>query len=93
MALKISRIASKKNSSSHKSLVFLIEIQECQNLIEENRRLQSKHPTKMTPLQYGSLQYECSSSVENVVLHTKIETLQWQLRQVWVDEIADVESV
>lgn len=69
--------------------MFLIKIpvfyhwtQECQNLIEENRRLQSKHTLKMSSLPYGSLQYECNNSVENVVLQTKIETLQWQLRQV-----------
>lgn len=59
-------------------------MQECQNLIEENRRLQGKNLLKMSSLPYGSLQLECHNGVENVVLQTKVETLQWQLRQVRV---------
>lgn len=63
-------------------MLCLINSQECQTLIEENRRLHARNPPKMSSLPYGSLQYECNSGVENVVLQTKIETLQWQLRQV-----------
>lgn len=55
-------------------------------MIEENRRLQAKTPPKMASLPYSSLQYERGNGVENVVLQTKIETLQWQLRQVQDNE-------
>ncbi|XP_070493361.1 uncharacterized protein [Chironomus tepperi] len=44
---------------------------ECQNLIEENRRLNTGMDTKHD-----------KSSVQNTVLLTKIETLEWQLKQV-----------
>lgn len=69
------------NISSDAEIIRLRK--ECQNLIEENRKLQAKLPSKISSLPYGSLQFECNGNgVENVVLQTKIETLQWQLRQV-----------
>ena len=43
-------------------------VKECQSLLEENRRLSALTQT--------------IDSVQNVVLQTKIETLQWQLDQV-----------
>lgn len=49
------------------SLSFFL-LKECQSLIEENRRLSGLTQT--------------IDSVQNVVLQTKIETLQWQLDQV-----------
>jgi hypothetical protein len=47
-------------------------------LIEENRRLNTGMDTKHD-----------KSSVQNTVLLTKIETLEWQLKQVQFNFIAD----
>lgn len=61
-------------------------MQECQSLIEDNRRLMSlagggvgvgRNGGGVDPLGYGS-----DNTVETVVLQTQIDTLQWQLKQV-----------
>ncbi|CRL01660.1 CLUMA_CG014882, isoform A [Clunio marinus] len=77
------QISSDSHHNSSDAEIFRLR-KECQNLIEENRRLQlnGKHPMKISSLPFSSVQLDCSSGVENVVLQTKIETLQWQLRQV-----------
>jgi len=58
-------------------------LQECQNLIEENRRLQALNVIGGSRV-FSSLQYgDCNNAaVENVVLQNKLETLHWQLKQV-----------
>ncbi|XP_046751269.1 uncharacterized protein LOC124414285 [Diprion similis] len=45
---------------------------ECQNLAEENRRLQNNLAVGQTPQ---------SRVIDNVLLQTQIDTLQWQLKQ------------
>lgn len=67
--------------------VFIFYLQECQSLIEDNRRLMSltggggggvsRNGGGVDPLGCGS-----DNTVETVVLQTQIDTLQWQLKQV-----------
>ena len=51
--------------------------QECQSLIEDNRRLIGVRNSQ----DIQSNEYH-TATVETVVLQTKIDTLQWQLKQV-----------
>lgn len=60
---------------------FLSQLQECQNLIEENRRLATTNGTH-TSINHDDLSLSNASTVEEVVLQTQVETLQWQLNQV-----------
>lgn len=61
-------------------VLFLI-FQECQNLLEENRRLVHRNGSSEI-IGQETLLPTTNSSVEEAVLQTQIETLQWQLTQV-----------
>jgi hypothetical protein len=54
--------------------------QECQNLIEENRRLLSLTTNGNGHIINGNADH--CSTVEAVILQNQVETLQWQLKQV-----------
>lgn len=60
-----------------------IQFQECQNLLEENRRLTiGNGPSKDNVDDILMTSSTNGGSVEETVLQTQIETLQWQLNQV-----------
>jgi hypothetical protein len=56
-----------------------LSLQECQNLIEENRRLLSL--TNGNGHIMNANRDHCNT-VEAVILQNQVETLQWQLKQV-----------
>lgn len=56
--------------------------QECQNLLEENRRLVNRNGSSEIMNGQDTLMPIANGSVEEAVLQTQIETLQWQLTQV-----------
>lgn len=77
--------------------VCLFVLQECQNLLDENRKLMKLNGTVMgngngsipnqqylnEDMSLGNGGVGCGgNTVEEVVLQTQIETLQWQLNQV-----------
>lgn len=55
---------------------YFILLQECQSLIENNRRLMGD-PTLSSERLNGT-----NSSVEETLLQTQVDSLQWQLKQV-----------
>lgn len=57
-------------------------MQECQSLLEENRRLVNRNGSNEIIHGQDSLIPTTNNSVEEAVLQTQIETLQWQLTQV-----------
>lgn len=64
------------------SISFVDSFQECQILLEENRRLVSRNGSNEMMHGQDTLIPTTSGSVEEAVLQTQIETLQWQLTQV-----------
>lgn len=63
-----------------KNVLYLL--QECQSLIEENRRL-----LNLTTDNNGLSSQTVRSNVEAVILQSKVETLQWQLKQVGTSQV------
>lgn len=64
-------------------LNFLIRFQECQNLLEENRRLANGNGSPSDNVDDMLMPSTANGgTVEETVLQTQIETLQWQLNQV-----------
>lgn len=64
-------------------MVFrLCILQECQILLEENRRLVNRNGSNENMHGQDTLMPTANGSVEEAVLQTQIETLQWQLTQV-----------
>lgn len=61
---------------------FLFSIQECQILLEENQRLVNRNGSNEIVHGQDTLIPTTNGSVEETVLQTQIETLQWQLTQV-----------
>lgn len=63
-----------------------MSLQECQNLLEENRRLLKLNgivTNGSVPHHHDDMSLANSgNTVEEVVLQTQIDTLQWQLNQV-----------
>lgn len=60
-----------------------IHFQECQNLLEENRRLANGNgPSNDNVDDMLMTSSTNGGTVEETVLQTQIETLQWQLNQV-----------
>lgn len=63
--------------------LFLIQFQECQNLLEENRRLAHGNGSPNDNVDDMLMPSSTNGgTVEETVLQTQIETLQWQLNQV-----------
>lgn len=62
--------------------LFCFSFQECQILLEENRRLVNRNGSNEIVLGQDTLMPTTNGSVEEAVLQTQIETLQWQLTQV-----------
>lgn len=61
----------------------LIQFQECQNLLEENRRLANGNGSPNDNVDDMLMPSSTNGgTVEETVLQTQIETLQWQLNQV-----------
>lgn len=63
-----------------KNVVLIL--QEYQTLMEENRRLISRNESNQIAHNQDGLLPTTVNSVEEAVLQTQIETLQWQLNQV-----------
>ncbi|XP_055324265.1 uncharacterized protein LOC129578936 [Sitodiplosis mosellana] len=70
------------NKSCSPEIELLRLRKECQNLLEENRRLVNRNGSTEIIHGQDTLLPTTNNSVEEAVLQTQIETLQWQLTQV-----------
>lgn len=60
----------------------IFQFQECQSLMEENRRLHLNMNYSAANIKQDEISLTNASTVEEVVLQTQIDALQWQLNQV-----------
>lgn len=58
-------------------MYFYFKLQECESLIQENRRL-----LNLNSVDTSENLLVQNNNVESVLLQTQVDTLQWQLKQV-----------